>query len=443
MRTGDVIVAVASPHGRSARAIVRLSGAGVERALAVVLADAPPSSAGMHACLLRVADRLTIPCLALRFVAPASYTGEDSVEVQLPGNPALVERTLAVLLAVDGVRLAEPGEFSARAYLNGRLTITQAEGVAATIAARSRDELDAARRLLSGDTGERYGAWADEIATLLALVEAGVDFADQEDVVPIVPGDLRRRLGALVGEIGAELHGEFRARLGASDRATVALVGPPNAGKSTLFNALLGRRRAVVSDVAGTTRDALREPLDLSQDAPGAPTVDLLDLPGLDGVAHGPIDAGAQRGARASLGAVDAIIHCDPTGRFASIEGAPAAVPILRVRTKADLPGRGGGGLAVCALDGWNLGPLRRAIADAVGAPAGSMLPRHRRALAFALRGLEDAGSLTANDAHSLGAPELVADALRSALDAIGGLTGRITPDDVIGRVFASFCVGK
>ncbi len=422
---------------------MRLSGPGVERALSGVVAEVPPLSAGVHACSLRVADRLMIPCLVLRFVAPASYTGEDAAEVQLPGNPALVERTLARLLAQDGVRLAEPGEFSARAYMNGRLTIAQAEGVAATIAARTAEDLDAARRLLSGCTGERYREWADEIATLLALVEAGVDFADQEHVVPIAPADLIDRLSALVAEIGGELHGESPASLRGSDRAAAALVGPPNAGKSTLFNALLGRRRAVVSDVPGTTRDVLREPLDLSPDAPGAPGVDLLDLPGLDAATHGPIDAEAQRAARAALRAADAIIHCDPTGRYAPIEDVPAAVPVIRVRTKADLPGSEHGGLPVCALDGWNLGPLRRAIADSVGVPTGSLLSRHRRALALTLRGLEEAGTLVTNDSRSLGAPELVADALRAALDAIGELTGRVTPDDVIGRVFASFCVGK
>lgn len=436
-------MAVASPHGRSARAIVRLSGPCVERALAAVLADAPPRLKGVHVRSLRVGDRLAVPCLVLRFVAPASYTGEESAEVQLPGNPALVERTLASLLAVEGVRLAEPGEFSARAYMNGRLTIAQAEGVAATIAARTVEDLDAARRLLGGRTGERYGAWAESIATLLALVEAGVDFTDQEDVVPIAPADLRERLGTLAAEIGVELRGDASARLGDSARAAVALVGRPNAGKSTLFNALLGRRRAVVSDAPGTTRDALREPLDLSRDAPGAPSVDLLDLPGMDTATHGPIDAEAQRAARAALGAAEAVLHCDPTGRFAPVEGVPGSVPTIRVRTKADLPGRGGGGLAVCALDGWNLGPLRRAIADAVGAPAGSMLPRHRRALSLTLRGLEEACALAATDAHSFGAPELVSDALRGALDAIGELTGHITPDDVIGRVFVSFCVGK
>lgn len=457
------IAAIASPPGRAARAIVRLSGPGVVETLRAA-AGVVPSGRGAHRLTLRLPrhplaprtlpEVLPLPALCLLSLAPRSYTGEDSAELFIPGNPHLAERVLQLLIARPGVRLAEPGEFTARAYLAGRLTLAQAEGVAQAIAADSDAQLEAARRLLSGETGARYRRLADELATLLALTEAGIDFTDQEDVVPIPAPELLARLE----RVGEELRGLLgpAAEERREARPVAALVGRPNAGKSTLFNALLGRARAVVSDVAGTTRDVLREDLDLSAEAPGEPPAVLLDLAGLDGALGSPVDAESQRLAREALAGADCLIHCDPEGRF-DLPGLPGA-PTVRVRTKADLPSGGGGGsgaIAVCALDGLNLHALRRAIADACfgaggtrGGEAAALLPRHRRALRGALDAVAAAAGLVREDAAAdpdggLLAPELVAGSLREALDRLGEVVGEVTPDDVIGRIFASFCVGK
>lgn len=443
MRLGDVIAAVASPPGRGARGIVRLSGGAVREVLGALLeGPARPFDRACFAGVLCLDDR-ALPVLVATYRGPASYTGEDGAELLLPGNPLLLERVLAHLLDLPGVRLAEPGEFTARAYLNERLTLDQAEGVAATIAARGEEQLRAAADLLEGRTGSRYRAWAEEAATLLALVEAGIDFTDQEDVVPIAPRMLEARARALEASIaehtgantGAEAH-EVRPR--------VVLAGLPNAGKSTLFNALLGRVRSVVSTAAGTTRDVLEEELDLSRDLPGAGSVALCDLAGLDEAPGAPIDMEAQHAALRAIRGADVVVQCDPSGRFRP--SPETSGTIIRVRTKADLPGEHAG-LEVCALDGWNLSSLRRAIADAAcaGGAAGvvALLPRHRRAAAEARRALRDAQAFIDSGQETLGAPELVAGSLRAALDALGELSGRITPDDVIGRVFSLFCVGK
>jgi tRNA modification GTPase len=339
--------------------------------------------------------------------------------------------------AIESVRLAGPGEFTARAYLNERMSLDQAEGIAAVIAAESAEQLAAAGELLSGATGDVYRAWAEELATLLALVEAGIDFTDQEDVVAIAPEELRGRLAVLTAAIRERIGGEGVVEASAG-LPRVVLVGEPNAGKSTLFNALLGRERAVVSAEAGTTRDVLEEPLDLTGALPGAGRVTLVDMAGLDRTG-----AASQEAARASIARADVLVHCDPGGRF---EGLSGGKPAIRVRTKADLLRPEGTGetpvpreISVCALDGWNLNVLRRAIADAAcgsrNAGAALLLPRHRRTLAEAAARMEDA--------KRSGGPEVVASHLRQALDALGELVGRISPDDVIGRVFATFCVGK
>lgn len=401
---------------------------------------------GVQRVVLRLAGHagVTLPALVMVFPGPASYTGQDCAEVSFAGSPFIAERLVAAMIARPGVRAAQPGEFTARAFLHGRLTLDRAEGVAAVIAAQSEEQLAAAREVLSGRAGEEYRRWADECTTMLALVEAGIDFTDQEDVVAIAPEQLRDRALALAGAVG----GLLGARAGAEEARTlpvVALAGAPNAGKSTLFNALLGRERAVTGPVAGTTRDVLEEELELAADVPGAGRVLLQDLAGLSENALGISDREAQRAAGRVIGRADVVLWCDPSGRFDEA-ALPGAEPgrrrrVVRVRTFGDQPGAGREGeIAVCALDRWNLGALRRAIADqacvAHAAGVAALLPRHRRAMAAAYAHLVAA-------AQGAGTAEIAATSLRGALDELSQLVGAISPDDVIGRVFSLFCVGK
>lgn len=397
---------------------------------------------------MQLSADVSTPSLWIAYDSPNTYTGEDILELMLPGNPHLLDRVVAMLTARTDVRRAAPGEFTARAYLNGRLTLEQAEGVAMTIAATNDAELTAARRYLSGAVGRECTVIADALAQTLALVEAGIDFSDQEDVVVISTTELLNRVSSTLDDLDLLLAGAAREHRQGAPR--VVLVGPPNAGKSTLFNALLGIRRSVVSDEPGTTRDAIVEPLDLSHSAPGAGRVDLVDLAGLDESPEGTLNIEAQRRALDEIDRADVLVLCDPAGRFDTPMRAVAEKPTLRIRTKADLPGEHGqdSSIAVCALDGWNLAALVRAIADACSAstPGDRLVaPRHAEAMQRASQSLRLAQSrVSAQPSDSpIEQVELIALELRQALDALGSITGAVTPDDVIGRVFASFCVGK
>jgi tRNA modification GTPase len=447
MDTTSTIVAPATPMAPGQRAVVRVSGPRAFTAIDALAATPLDRTRGVGPVRLRLPVG-ELPTLAVRLPGPASYTGEDTVELLPPGSPTLVGAILAALLAQPDVRHAEAGEFSARAYLNGRLTLEQAEGVAATIAAATDAQLAASHRLLTGQSGRRYAALVDGLASALALVEAAADFAEEEHVVPISAGDLERRLLAMLGALDTELQGR-RGRESASARPLVVLAGAPNAGKTSLFNALLERTRAVVSETEHATRDAIIEPLALDHPRLGRIECDLTDLPGLPDFGVRALDDSERDSVQAvidqTIERADVVLLCDPAGDF---DWPSPGANTLRVRTKADAL-IAGETMAVSVRTGLNLASLRLALAEAIesarqDAGAG-LLPRHAGLATRAADALGRAAAAITHDPPQ-GPPiegELVAAEMRMALDALGELGGRVSPDEVLGRIFASFCVGK
>jgi len=479
----DTIVAVSSPPGRSARGLIRLTGPKVLCILGRLLQppDKPvdqlqawPAPRRLVPCRIQlptltspIGDDVsfaTLPTLVVMFYAPRSYTGQDLAEIQCPGNPALLARLIRRTVEL-GARLAEPGEFTFRAFLVGKLDLTQAEGVAATIAATNDGQLQAAALLRQGQLGHLASQWVKALADLLALVEAGIDFVDQEDVVPISPSQLDKKLARLIAQLDDLIkHSRSWAAVEAMPR--VVLVGPPSTGKSTLFNALLGRHRAVISPLAGTTRDVLMEPLTIGSSA-GQPTqIMLVDMAGLD-TPQSKLDRQAQGAAKQIIAQADLILlidDCSTTDWLVPTDTSPSGVdktPTIRVRTKADQvypsdeqtpPTHLLYDIAVSVYTGLGLDQLRLAIAQHAGnqtpSVTGQMLvlqPRHEAALGEAYCHLCQAQDLIAPQRRqrALDHVELVACAMRNALDELASLGGQMTADDVIGRVFATFCVGK
>ncbi len=454
MRTDDTIAAVSSPPGRSPRAIVRLSGPATFAILATMLDSTVPAPRQLTRVHLRLpradaARRCALPCLLATFRGPSSYTGQDLAEIQCPGHPALLERLLHQCVTA-GVRLAEPGEFTFRAFASGKLDLTQAEGVAAAIAAESDSQLAAARRLRAGDPGRQAAAMLSDLADQLALVEAGIDFTDQEDVTPVDATALHRALRVIIDGLRDLLDGSRRwSQCEALPR--VVLVGRPSAGKSTLFNALLGRERAVAAPMPGTTRDVLAEPLRLRLADGRSMEVMLIDIAGIDGnVPVALLDAEAQTAARRAVAEADVLLQLDDSAHLTS----PRKV-VLRVHAKADLlphEDSDAAALRVSAVTGKGLDALRDSLARILLDRAGNLdadtlvlQPRHEQALRDALDSLDAALALLAqvDDVASPSQPELLAASMRTGLDALGALTGRMTPDDILSRVFAAFCIGK
>lgn len=372
-------------------------------------------------------------------VAPNSYTGEDSIDLFIPGGSAVVSRVVREIVALPDVRQADAGEFTARAYTNGKLTIDQAKSVAATIAAENEAEFAEVNRLMNQRLGEKATGWASEVSECLALVEAGIDFADQEDVVAIEPGALSDRLAVILGELGEHVSGE-EPRESRACVPRVVFAGRTSAGKSTLFNALVGRNRSVVHEAPGTTRDAIAEVVEL----PGGSKVELVDLAGLEDLADDELSRTISKRTTAEIEAADAVIHCDPDGTFG--DELPGAQSALRVRTKADIPiaHESCGDIDVCALDGWHLDDLRSEIARAAGlagpSAGGIIAARFDSATREAMVHMQSAQGLTHAQEPQW---ELIAGELRLALDELGVISGRIDPDEVLGLIFQTFCIGK
>ncbi len=445
----STIVARGSAPGRATRAIVRMSGEACG-AVAAELAGMTAFGRGTRMVRVRLPSG-TLPCVSLAATGPASYTGEDTLEFACVGNDLIVHELEESLLRAAtalgfAARPAAPGEFTLRAFVRGRIDLTQAEGIAATIAATTDAQLRAARQLADGGLGRFVCGLAERVADDLALVEAGIDFTDQEDVVAIPPETLRIHLLEAIDALGERLSRSVPWEL-IEAVPRVVLVGPPNAGKSTLFNALLARRRAVESPTAGTTRDALEEQATLVTSR-GRFEIRLVDVAGIDDGSEG-FHRAMQERVRAMIERADLILRCRPATDAAPEPERPSGRPELLVRTKADIGGGGAAeGLAVSAHAGLGLDALREAIVERLAGRLVStdgetlvLSARHETALRSALAALERA--LASVTSRRLRDPELVAAELREALDSLGAVSGAIAADDVLGRIFGKFCVGK
>lgn len=438
MSAADTIYALASGAAAGAVAVLRLSGRGTGEAVKRLAGSLPPARRASLRRLRAPEGETLDHALVLWFPGPASYTGEDAAELHLHGGRSVIAGVMEALTDA-GLREAEPGEFTRRAFLHGKMDLTVAEGIADLVAAETTAQRRQALHQVDGGLANLYGGWAERLARLLAHQEAAIEFA--EDGLPTdLDAKARAGAGALRAEIEAHLADARRGEL-LREGLLFAIIGAPNAGKSALLNALVGREAAIVSARAGTTRDIVEARLDLA----GVP-VTLSDTAGLreadDEIEAEGIKRAVRRAQEAQL--VITVFAADQppdaeTLRWVGPEAlvlvnkcdlapAPAAI--------ADVPA-----MAVSAREGIGLDTLRGRLAEAAlrltGAGQGNQLtrPRHRAALAEAVTLLAEA--------EEAGLPELTAEALRAALFSLGRLTGRVGVEEILDIVFRDFCIGK
>ena len=449
-RAWDTIAAISTAPGRGALAMVRLSGAD---ALAIGERTASPwPGEPRHATLTRITSRTgeTLDeAVVAYFTAPHSYTGEHVVEITCHGGPAVAASILAALVA-GGARPAEPGEFTRRAVLNGKLDLIQAEAVGDLVDARSRAAQRVALAQLDGGLSRRIGRLREHILGVEALAAYDIDFPEEDDG-PVAPARIEAATGEALATLDALMATAPMGEL-VREGAVVVIAGAPNAGKSSLFNALLGRRRAIVTDIPGTTRDAL----EAVTEAEGWP-IRLIDTAGLRDTTE-VIERLGIEVSREYLERADVVLACgDSDEALREVEhvvraGSPAS--IIATRTKADLLDDDArrrlppGALAVSAETGEGLGNLTRAIAAALEGSRGSLdldaplVTRERQRVALhqaraELRQFQDA--FTAGQV-----PVIVAAVhLREATRHLEELIGTVDVEDILDRVFATFCVGK
>jgi tRNA modification GTPase len=457
----DTIIAVSSPPtGGGIRAIVRLSGPAAWR-LAGEVVDLPAGAAAGYY------GKLIMPLLnatggfaaALLFKGPRSFTGDDVAELHIPNSPAVLRACVDRVLVRGGAeaRLAGPGEFSARAFFNGKIDLTEAEGIAATINAHSEAELRAATALREGRLHQEIERYAQMLGDALASVEAGIDFSDEEGVSFVDAAKLGSTLEQLGESIDRHLKSSLRVdRLDAAP--TVVFIGKPNVGKSSLINALTGTSRSIVSEAAGTTRDILSATLHTAKGE-----IRLLDVPG-DEIPSDDIRSKMMDARRVALLDADLVIRVvDHTQPVSDLDGwTDVPGDMICVQNKSDLlpeeaneegywlPGSGKPWGVVSAKTGHHIETLRDVIVRLCERNESSLSghrlvlnQRHRVLLHEAKTAILDAAGYTRDEQLLRRYTELLAADLRRALDLLGQITGTISPDEVLGRIFSQFCIGK
>jgi len=436
----DTIAAVATPPGQGGVGIVRISGPMALKIGESIVGEPLPPRQALHANFTHEGELLD-DGVGLYFMAPNSFTGEDVVELQGHGGPVVMQMLLNAVLAA-GARLARPGEFSERAFLNGQIDLAQAEAVADLIASASTQAARGAVRSLAGEFSFLINQLDADVLKLRVHVEAAIDFPDEE-VELLAQGRVGEQIEALIGAVQALTQ---QGRQGAllTQGISIAIIGAPNAGKSSLLNRLSGEEAAIVTDIPGTTRDLLK--VDLVLD--GLP-VRLVDTAGLRDTAD-PVEVEGVRRARLAAETADLILEvCDLA--VTQVKAEPSSPErTLRVENKIDLvnvpPGLvkdSPSTVRVSCLTGDGIEALKGAIKHHVGftgeGSTFSARQRHIEALSAALSALENAAQrLEAN-----AAAEVIAEELRLAHLALGEITGETTPDDLLGSIFATFCIGK
>ncbi len=429
----ETIFALSSGAARSGVAVIRVSGPAVPQVLSTFI-DRPvkPREAALRAIRDPRDGSLLDRGLVLYFPAPRSFTGEDVVEFQVHGSLAIMRQLLARLADIPGLRPALAGEFTRRAWLGGRMDLLEVEALSDTLAA----ETELQRKLaLEGSRWLRQQSvvWRERLLTLRALVEAQIDFADEGDVLDRLDLETERDIRTLEAEFRAA---SASLRRGQSLRTgfRVAILGPPNAGKSSLMNALADRDVAITSPIAGTTRDVVETVLDLD----GLPVI-LMDTAGLRHETSDPVEAEGIKRSRKAGDLADLVIWTSPIDSPA----LPPDANYLVVQTKADLPHPSSGALSVSAKTGAGIDSLTKEIRAHAGFSSDHGLEgliaheRHASCLLQAASALDRALS------HGTSTLDLRAEELRLACDALDSLVGRLGPDDVLGEIFSRFCIGK
>jgi tRNA modification GTPase len=446
----DTIVAAATPPGRGGIAVVRISGPKAPEVAAMLVGELPPARIATLARFLDANGEPIDSGLVLFFPAPRSYTGEHVLELHGHGGPLVIEALVARVLEL-GARRAEPGEFTQRAFLNDKIDLAQAEAIADLIDAGSREAARAAMRSLRGEFSAMVRGLSEAVIELRTYVEAAIDFPEEE-IDFLDDADLSRRFAAMQEHFAAVLDS---ARVGAllQDGLTVVIAGRPNAGKSSLLNRLAGYDAAIVTDIPGTTRDVLRERIHID----GMP-LHVLDTAGLR-EGGDRIEAEGMRRAHLEMQRAERVLFvidaaADPQAAAFGEQRArlPPDVPVTLVFNKCDIAREppllevrhGPPRLALSALTGAGMPELRAHLKACAGyrtveGGAISARRRHLEALTRARRYAQEA----ARQLLERRAGELVAEELRGAQQALGEITGEFTSEDLLGRIFAGFCIGK